>query len=195
MYDPVTQTLSPAPGLEKRVNIVEEVGTIYRDPNGVTRTMLVFQITEALLQAFDNSGFNLAKAILAELLQYGRDNNFANQVRRNLWDATFDANSRIMNGLSYMSLAITSRGSVDGLVGVTLLLQSWLEQANKYVAVKQVSNALSINKRSTQDSILESRDFFPSPWCASDRNIGFYHAAVPKGASAVDIKTGCPAAN
>lgn len=193
IFDPVTRVISPS-DLAKRVDPITQTGTIYRDKNGIVRAILVFQLSESILQAFDHSGFNLAKAVLAEVLAYGRQNNFVDQVRRNLWDADFSAGARIISDrLSFFSLAITSRGSVDGTVGVTELLQSWLQQGHHYAAVRDVANSLAINKRSTSDAEFTERDFFPSKWC-NDGILGFYNTVVDKPVDIVSIKTGCPAA-
>lgn len=150
----------------------------------------MLQVTERLLQAFDNSGVNLAQAVLSEILRYGRENNFSAIVRRNLWDAEFDAAAKILSGQTFMSLAITARGSIDGITGVTLLLQDWLEQSgNMYFGVKEVANALAHNKRSGADSGLEERKA-PPQFCNGGWS-GFYNALVVKDPSPVSVKANC----
>lgn len=191
MFDPVTRTINPAPGLEKRVNPITEAGTIYRDNNGVTRAIMVLQMNEQLLQAFESSGFNLAKAVLSELIQFGKNNHYLKAVTEN-WDAQFDSASRFLHGTTYMSLALTCRGAAHGGIGATLMLQNWLEQGAKYFMVEEVENALNINKRSTVDSSLEEEAGFPSPWCNAPVG-GIFNIVVDKAPEFVDIKVACPA--
>lgn len=150
----------------------------------------MLQVTEQLLQAFENSGINLAKAVLSEVLRFGRENDFSAIVRRNLWDAEFDAAAQILNSKTFMSLAITARGSIDGITGVTLLLQKWLEQsASMYFGVKEVADALSVNKRSVVDSGLEERKA-PPQFCNGGW-AGFYNVIVVKDPSPVSVKVAC----
>lgn len=150
-------------------------------------------MTEHIIQAFENSGFNLAKDILSELLEYGRENNFVNQVRRNLWDAEFDATARILSDrITSFTLAITSRGSNDGVTGVTELIQSWMQQGNNYARVKEVTDALAINKRSVSDAPLAERGPSTSDdWCSVPIH-GLFNLLVDKPANAVSLETGCP---
>ncbi|KAJ2980791.1 hypothetical protein NQ176_g2424 [Zarea fungicola] len=195
-FNPITGVISPIARLNERVNPITEVGNIYRDDKGVTRAILVFQLTESLIQAFDNAGFNLAKAILSELLQFGRDNDFAQQVRLNTWDAEFSAAARIISDrLTFFSLAITAHGSPSS-IGPTLFLQSWLEQGGKYAAVQSVADALAINKRSVSYPDLNRRDSSPdaSPvnWCDAGTR-GFFNLIVDKPAEEVGFRCSCPA--
>lgn len=191
-FNPTTRVISPIAGLDKRVNPITEVGKIYRDDKGVTRAILVFQLTESVIQAFDNSGFNLARAILSELLQFGRDNDFALQVRLNTWDAEFSAAARIISDrLTFFSLAITAQGSPQS-IGPTLLMQSWLEQGQKYAPVQSVADALKISKRSVPYSDLEGRDSSQVNWCGAGTR-GFVNLIVDKPAEEVGFSCGCPA--
>lgn len=151
------ETLVP-PNLNARVNPITEGGTIWRDNHGVVRAIFVIQIYEELLQSFDNSGYNLAKIILTEVTNYGRTHGFADIVRRNLWDAEFDARSKVIKGATYMTLALTSRGSVQGVERASGLLQSWLEQGGKYFAIKQVDNALAHISRSNDGTQAEEEE-------------------------------------
>lgn len=184
--------------LNTRVNPITQGGTIWRDSHGVARAIIVIQIYEGLLQSFDNSGFNLAKIILAELTNYGRTHGFADIVRRNLWDAEFDARSKVLKKATYMTLALTSRGSVDGVETATELLQSWLEQGGKYFEVRQVDNALAHISRSDDGTEAEEREEETQSLAARGGNYcsgatgGWYNFVVDNiDPMAVSIKVSC----
>lgn len=189
VWDPETRTIIPAAGHQKRANPVSEGGTIWRDNHGVARAIMVMQLSENILQAFDNSGVNLAKAILSELTQYGRENGFTNIVRRNTWDAEFDASEIVKKGVSYMTLALTSRGSVGGVTDASNLFQSWLEQGGKYFTVKQVDNALAhISKRS--DVPLETELEARAGFC-SNAIWGFWNSVILRKTKNVGTTVSC----
>lgn len=188
----MTRIITPIPGLGKRADPQTPTGNIWTDSAGRTRAIMVLQLSESLVQAFDNSGFNLAKAVLSELLQYGRDNGFTNIVRRNLWNAEFNAGARTFlptGNTPFMTLAITSRGSVDGIEATTSLLQSWFERDNKFFAVMHVDNALAIiRKRSDAPaSVLEARG---GNFCGAGSR-GFANLAVNQPTSAISLETSC----
>ncbi|KAJ2979171.1 hypothetical protein NQ176_g3411 [Zarea fungicola] len=144
----VRQDIDITHDLNARASPLSEGGTIWRDNHGVVRAIFVIQIYEQLIQSFENSGYDLAKIILSEITNYGRTHGFSSIVTRNTWDAEFNAAAKVIKKATYMTLAITSRGSVQGTENASAMLQSWLEQGGKYFDVKQVDNALAHITRS-----------------------------------------------
>lgn len=167
------------------------MGKIYRDSHGVTRAIFVLQMNEELLQSFANVGINLARSVLSELLQWGRDNNFVHEVRRNLWTAEFNPEVVFLQGTTQMTLAITSQGSAVGTTGATLLLQGWFETGHKYFAVQEVVNALAHTTRSTNSRGVEEEEADPGPFCHAGIR-GLFNLAVNKPARPVRFSANCP---
>ncbi len=114
-------------------------------------------MTEVIRQSFQNSGFNFVKDVLSDMLTYGRNNGFADAVRRNFYTAEFDGPTRFLNNIQYATVALVSRGSVGGVEAAAAMISGWMAQGGGGLDIVKVPNALNLNRRRSMNSEAEEQ--------------------------------------